>query len=187
MPISAPMPTADIGCDLVKISASAPMPTSRYCDHACCSISTSLSRIASGEPGCTLARLSPITETMALRTDSAFAGSPRACSSMTRSSMLDTKVTPLALIACRSQGARNQGTPLSRRCQAELASVSASGASAGRPVASRSTATGSSNSKKALVVAATRERSYTLSPRTQTTAGPFMAGSHARPISSARS
>jgi hypothetical protein len=27
-------PTADIGCDLVKISASGPMPTSRYCDHA---------------------------------------------------------------------------------------------------------------------------------------------------------
>ena len=42
-------------------------------------------------------RLSPITETMALRTDSAFAGSPRACSSMTRSSMLETKVTPLAV------------------------------------------------------------------------------------------
>ena len=51
MPISAPMPTADIGCDLVKISASGPMPTSRYCDHACCAISTSFRRAASGEPG----------------------------------------------------------------------------------------------------------------------------------------
>ena len=61
MPISAPVPTADIGCDLVKISASGPMPTSRYCDHAPCAISASLSRAASGDPGRTLDRLSPIT------------------------------------------------------------------------------------------------------------------------------
>jgi len=32
-PISAPTPTADSGAALVKISASGPMPTSRYCDH----------------------------------------------------------------------------------------------------------------------------------------------------------
>ena len=49
--MSAPVPTADIGCDLVKISASGPMPTSRYCDHTRCSISASLSRAASGDPG----------------------------------------------------------------------------------------------------------------------------------------
>ena len=36
MPISAPVPTALIGCDLVKISASGPIPTSRYCDHMPC-------------------------------------------------------------------------------------------------------------------------------------------------------
>ena len=68
MPISAPVPTADIGCDLVKISASGPMPTSRYCDHAPCAISASLSRAASGEPGRTLARSSPMTATIARRT-----------------------------------------------------------------------------------------------------------------------
>src|SRR5205085_2498237 len=33
-PIAAPVPTADIGCALVKISASGPMPTSRYCDFS---------------------------------------------------------------------------------------------------------------------------------------------------------
>src|SRR5258707_13732409 len=51
MPTSAPVPTADIGCDLLKISASGPMPTSRYCDHAPCLINVSLTCCASGEPG----------------------------------------------------------------------------------------------------------------------------------------
>ena len=55
--MSAPIPTADIGCDLVKISASGPMPTSRYCDHAPCAISASLRRAASGEPGRTRAKI----------------------------------------------------------------------------------------------------------------------------------
>src|SRR5262245_6361817 len=32
-PIDMPVPTAAMTCDLVKISASGPMPTSRYCDH----------------------------------------------------------------------------------------------------------------------------------------------------------
>src|SRR5881275_669025 len=67
MPTSAPVPTADIGCDLVKISASGPMPTSRYCDHTPCAISTFFSCAASGEPGLTAARLSPITATTAAR------------------------------------------------------------------------------------------------------------------------
>ena len=106
MPIAAPVPTADIGCDLVKISASGPMPTSRYCDHAPCFRSASFRRAASGDPGFTARRLSPMTATMALRTDSALDASPRACSSITRSSMLATNVTPAAFSACRSQGAR---------------------------------------------------------------------------------
>ncbi len=109
MPMSAPRPTADIGCDLVKISASGPMPTSRYCDQAPAAISTSFRRAASGEPGRIADRFSPMTATIDLRTTSAFAGSPRACSSITRSSMLDTNVTPAALIAARSQGARSHG------------------------------------------------------------------------------
>ena len=40
---------------------------------------------------------------------SALAASPRACSSMTRSSRLATNVTPLALTAWRSQGASSHG------------------------------------------------------------------------------
>ena len=36
MPISLPVPTAAIGGVLVKISASGPIPTSRYCDQAPC-------------------------------------------------------------------------------------------------------------------------------------------------------
>ena len=51
MPTSAPVPTADIGCALVKISASGPMPTSRYCDHAPCAISTSFSARGLGRAG----------------------------------------------------------------------------------------------------------------------------------------
>jgi hypothetical protein len=61
MPISAPVPTALIGCDLVKISASGPMPTSRYCDHRFLAEQHLLQLRASGEPGRTLDRSSPIT------------------------------------------------------------------------------------------------------------------------------
>ena len=49
-PASMPWPTADMICDLVKISASGPIPTSRYCDQAPFSISTFFSSIASAEP-----------------------------------------------------------------------------------------------------------------------------------------
>ena len=51
MPISAPVPTDDIGWPLVKISASGPMPTSRYCDQTPRSISRSFSRAALSDPG----------------------------------------------------------------------------------------------------------------------------------------
>jgi hypothetical protein len=61
MPTSAPVPTAARTGALVKISASGPMPTSRYCDHTPCAISTSLTFAASGEPGTMPARLSPST------------------------------------------------------------------------------------------------------------------------------
>ena len=46
-PTSAPKPTDAIGWHLVKISASGPMPTSRYCDQAPRAISLALSSIAS--------------------------------------------------------------------------------------------------------------------------------------------
>ena len=50
-PASMPVPTAAIGCALEKISASGPMPTSRYWLHMPCAISASLSAAASREPG----------------------------------------------------------------------------------------------------------------------------------------
>src|SRR5580693_2149945 len=60
-PASSPVPTADIGWLLVNTSASAPMPTSRYCDQAPTLTSASLSRIAAGEPGLRVLRSSPNT------------------------------------------------------------------------------------------------------------------------------
>ena len=54
-----PWPTADIGCALVKISASSPMPTSRYCDQAPCSISVCFRASACFEPGFSLRRSPP--------------------------------------------------------------------------------------------------------------------------------
>jgi hypothetical protein len=68
MPISAPLPTDDNTGALVKTSASGPMPTSRYCDHRPCSISTCLICMACGEPGFTVRRFSPISPTTCLRT-----------------------------------------------------------------------------------------------------------------------
>src|SRR3546814_7623739 len=50
-PISAPQPTVDRTGDLVKISASGPIATSRYCDHMPSSISACLSVAASPLPG----------------------------------------------------------------------------------------------------------------------------------------
>ena len=120
-PTSKPEPTALMACDLVKISASGPIPTSRYCDQTPCATKTSLSLMACAEPGLTLRRLSPMTSVTALRTLSALAASPRACSSMTRSSILATKVTPAALMACKSVGARNHACFSSRFCGSVLA------------------------------------------------------------------
>ncbi len=49
--MSAPVPTEESTGALVKISASGPMPTSRYCDHAPCASNTSFTFAASAEPG----------------------------------------------------------------------------------------------------------------------------------------
>ena len=56
-----------------------------------------------------------MTDVIEARRPSAFAASPRACSSMTRSSRLETNVTPLALIAWRSHGARSQALSAAAR------------------------------------------------------------------------
>src|SRR6058998_1628853 len=60
-PTSAPQPTADSTGALVKISASGPMPTSRYCDQAPRAISFALISMASGEPGFSVDRSVPIS------------------------------------------------------------------------------------------------------------------------------
>ena len=88
--MSAPMPTADIGCDFVKISASGPMPTSRYCDHACLRDQHVLQprRLGRARPHAREVVADDRDDRLAAP-PSAFAGSPRACSSITRSSMLD--------------------------------------------------------------------------------------------------
>src|SRR6266568_3910628 len=67
MPASKPVPTADIGCALEKISASGPMPTSRYWLQAPCSISTCLSRIACADPGFSRAKSSPMMREISVR------------------------------------------------------------------------------------------------------------------------
>ena len=105
IPISLPVPTAAIGAVLVKISASGPIPTSRYCDQAPCRVRCSFRRIAAFEPGSIFERSAPMTSVMVRRIASALLASPRACSSITRSSRLVAKVTPAALSACRSHGA----------------------------------------------------------------------------------
>ena len=99
-----PWPTADIGWPLVKISASGPMPTSRYCDHAPCSISTRFNSAACGLPGTSVRMLPPSWACTLRRIASAFSGEPRACSSMTRSSIDSGKVTPAALMRLQVAG-----------------------------------------------------------------------------------
>ena len=73
-PASMPVPTAAIGGALVKISASGPIPTSRYWLHAPCCTSTSFSAIASGEPGRSRARSSPTRRFTSARIAAAASG-----------------------------------------------------------------------------------------------------------------
>ena len=182
MPISLPVPTADIGGALVKISASGPIPTSKYCDQASCSIRCALSRIAAAEPGWIFDRSVPMTPVMVRRIAAALLASPRACSSITRSSRLVAKVTPEAFSACRSHGARKYGDAASRWSWALLARIGAR--SPMRLPAARASATGSSAFRRSVMVGATRLRSNTPSSRIATMPGPGTSpGSHARPTS----
>lgn len=171
----------------MKISASGPMPTSRYCDQTPCASSTSLSRAASGEPGRTARRLSPMTPTTAWRTASALLASPRACSSITRSSMLATNVTPEALTACRSQGASSQGRAGSRQDSSLLAITAwAEPSRLACPLArcARTRAAASATSSRSLQVGASGQRSYSPSGVAATSTGPI-PGCQMRPIRTA--
>ena len=187
MPISAPVPTADIGCALVKTSASGPIPTSRYCDHMPRSISMSLSRTASGEPGTTAPRSTPIACRRSERIPSAADGSPLARSSITRSSMLSAKVTPQAFTACRSTGASRDGTVPPAAGRTDAARMSAR-LPMSRPSALLTPAQAEGRFSSSEQVGARPVMSTTRSPRTVTTAGPpGTPGSHARPTRTARS
>ncbi len=181
-PASMPWPTADMGWAFVKISASGPMPTSRYCDHAPCAMSTRFNSAACALPGTSLRISPPRLVATLVRIAAAFSGEPLACSSITRSSMDSGKVTPAALMACRSLGASSHGLRTSRVCSGVLASTSSS-APIRSPSASRVMAAGSGPSHRSRMVGATREMSYRPSGRTATTAGPPASGSHTRPAS----
>ncbi|MDR8939634.1 hypothetical protein FEP80_00153 [Burkholderia multivorans] len=185
-PTSAPKPTADIGCDFENTSASGPMPTSRYWDHALRRCSSSFSRIAASEPGRIFDRSAPITLLIVSRTARAFAGSPPACSSITRSTRLTANVTPHALIACTSHGASSVGpAPLPSRVAASSASTRPSDS----PAAWRTTSSRSARSNRSAVVGTVRVMSNTSPRLTTTTLGPACAPSrrHTRPTSSASS
>ena len=83
----------------------------------------------------------------------------QSCSSITRSSMLETKVTPLALSACRSHGASSHGRAASRRCGSEFANTSDSAAMRGRSRAECNAAAADGKSSNWLIVGAMRRRS----------------------------
>ncbi len=165
------------------------MPTSRYCDHAPCASSTSFTFAASGEPGTMPARLSPSTAPTAARVASALPASPRACSSITRSSRLSTKVTPLALTACKSIGASSQGSASSRELSSLLASTASKAAIRGAEpasIAARTSEAGASRSNNALAVGAMRDKSCK-PPRCRATSTGPTSGCQMRPTSVARS
>ena len=103
-PIQSPQPTDDSVGALVKISASGPIATSRYCDHRPSAISAALSFFASSEPGFTERMSAPMRSRKLARRLSALLASPRQRSSITRSMAEIANVTPLALMHCRSKG-----------------------------------------------------------------------------------
>ncbi|MGF6546591.1 hypothetical protein QFZ96_001661 [Paraburkholderia youngii] len=184
-PTSAPKPTADIGCDFENTSASGPMPTSMYCDHASRRSSSAFSFIAASEPGLIFDRSVPIVDAIVSRTSFAFAGSPPACSSITRSIRLTANVTPQALIACTSHGASRRTAGV--LAPARFASISCATGPSGAPGALRANCAASSRSNRSAVVGTLAVMSNTSPPRTTTTHGPSCCSvlRHTRPISSA--
>ncbi len=170
-PASAPVPTAAMAGALVKISASGPIPTSRYCDQAPCAISTDLRCMASGEPGFSLEKSSPTSRVISARMPAAAPRSPRARSSMTRSSIEIAKVTPAALMACRSIGASSQGDAGSRASSGVLRRMSSS-EPIRSPLASSRASAGSGVSQRSRMVGNRAVMSKTPSGLMATTAGP---------------
>src|SRR4051794_7717978 len=158
-PIFAPQPTLASGAVLVKISASGPIATSRYCDHRPSSISASLSRAAASLPGTTERIAPPMRCSSFSRISPASRKSPRARSSMTRSIAEMAKVTPAALTACRSTGARMR--PVGRRSSSSMPNRRSPG-----------TLAGSGRSIRSAIVGAERDTSSIAPPRITTGVGP---------------
>ena len=181
-PASMPLPTAAMICDLVKISASGPMPTSRYCDHAPFSINTAFSCIASGDPARSFDRSLPISVPMVARISTAASGLPRARSSITRSSIDVAKVTPAAFSACRSTGANSHGRDVSRISTGVFAMMASTVPRLG-PVAARAAAPGSAASHRSRMVGKDAVMSISWPPSRLTMLGPATAGFQARPTS----
>jgi hypothetical protein len=173
-----PCPTADIGWPFVKISASGPdadlqvlRPGALLDQHA---LQLRRLRAARHQRADVAAELG----LHALRIASAFSGEPRACSSMTRSS-IDRERNARRLdglqivgrqqprLACIARGLRCIGENVFERADAW-------------PLPSRTMAAGLSASHRSRMVAARREMSCTPSARTATTAGPPASGSQTR-------
>ncbi len=126
-------------------------------------------------------RLSPITLCTVARTASAFAASPPACSSITRSIMLAAKVTPAALITCKSSGGNSDG--LLGSASGPVLASRASTLAMKVPGVCRTAASGDSVSSRSLNVAKRSERSNTPSLRNAMGEGPAIRpGTQARPI-----
>ena len=182
-PASTQVPTADSTGALVNTSASGPMPTSRYWLQAFCETSTSLTCCASAEPGFSCDRSVPTIRVTSARIACAESGLPRARSSITRSSIETAKVTPAALITCRSIGASSHGLVGSRVSGGVLFKISCS-APIRTPFVARNASAGS-EAASWLAVGNSSDMSNTPFSRIATTDGPARSGRQTLPISAA--
>ena len=182
-PASTHVPTADSTGALVNTSASGPMPTSRYWLQAFWETSTSLTCCASAEPGFSCDRSVPTIRVTSARMACAESGLPRARSSITRSSIDTAKVTPAALITCRSIGASSHGLVGSRVSGGVLFKISCS-APIRTPFVARNASAGS-EAASWLAVGNSSDMSNTPFSRIATTDGPARSGRQTLPISAA--
>ena len=181
-PTSTQVPTVESTGAFVKTSGSGPMPTSRYWLHHPRSRRKDLRSAASAEPGRRVSSEPPMVAWISARIAPAASWSPRARSSITRSSIETGKVTPAAFTTCRSIGERSHGRSAWRCSGGVLASRSSSDPITG-PVAAATAAAGSADSVRARMVGKVAETSTTPDSRIATTLGPPAAGTHARPTS----
>ena len=105
-PTFALFPTEARTWHFENTSASGPIPTSKYWLQSPSSINEDFTFSAFFDPGTIFIRLSPILAPTLWRIASALNGSPAAFSSITLSTIEPAKVTPQALTACKSQGAK---------------------------------------------------------------------------------